>query len=90
MADLLRQIRAAVAARNQQQVTATADALVAAWPDASRQQTARSPQMGPVPQHMGMPWLPIGGGAAGLLLALVVTTGLHVWRKQERPPASGA
>jgi hypothetical protein len=37
-----------------------------------------------------MPWLPVGGGAAGLLLALVVATGLHVWRKQERPPANGA
>jgi hypothetical protein len=90
VADLLRLLDAAVVAHNQQQAATTADALMAAWPGATRQQTARSPQMGPVPQRMGMPWLPIGGGAASLLLALVVTAGLHVWRKQERPPASGA
>jgi hypothetical protein len=90
VADLLRQLDAAVVAQNQQQAATTADALMAAWPGATRQRTARSPQMDPVPQHMGMPWLPIGGGAAGLLLALVVATGLHVWRKQERPPGHGA
>jgi hypothetical protein len=90
VADLLRQLDAAVVAQNQQQAATTADALIAAWPGATRQQPVRSPQMGPVPQHMGLPWLPIGGGAAGLLLALVVTAGVQVWRKQERPPASGA
>jgi hypothetical protein len=90
VAALLRQLDAAVVAHNQQQAATTTDALMAAWPGSTRQQTARSPQMDPVPQHMGMPWLPIGGGAAGLLLALVVATGLHVWRKQERPPANGA
>jgi hypothetical protein len=91
VADLLRQLSAAAAAQNRQQATATADALLAAWPGVNVRQNVKSPQMGTAnPQHMGFPWLPLGGAAAGLLLALVVATGSHGWRKQERPPASSA
>jgi hypothetical protein len=93
VADLLRQLGAAVAAHNQQQTTATADALLAAWPGVNVRQNVTSPPMGTVrPQHTGLPWLPIGGGAAGLLLALalLIVTLVHGWRKQERLHVSTA
>ena len=91
VADLLRQLRAAVAAHNQQQAAATADALLAAWPGvhANAQLTVRSPHLSTVnPRHTGLPWLPIGAGAAGLLLAVLIATVLHGWRKQEQPRVS--
>ena len=91
VADLLRQLGAAVAAHNQQQTTATAEALLAAWPGANARQTVRSPQMSTVsPRHTSLPWLPIGGGAAGLLLALLIAPVLHGCRKQERLRVSAA
>ena len=91
VADLLRQLGAAVAAHNQQQATATADALLAAWPGANARQTMRSPQRSTVSlRHTSLPWLPIGGGAASLLVALLIVPVLHGWRKQERLGVSAA
>jgi hypothetical protein len=87
VADLLRQLGTAVAAQNQQQTTATTDALLDAWPGVNMRQTVRSPQPSTIkPQHTGLPWLPIGGGAA----ALLIVTLLHGWRKQEHRHVSAA
>jgi hypothetical protein len=93
VADPLRQLDAAVVAQNQQQATATVDALLAAWPGVNVQQNVKSPPMGTVrPQRTGLPWLTIGGGAAVLLLALtlLIVTVVHGWRKQERLHVSTA
>jgi PKD domain len=91
VAALLRQLGAAVVAHNQQQAAATADALLAAWPGVNGRQTVRASQMSTVhPRHTGLPWLPIGAGAAGLLLALLIAKVVHGWRTQERLRVSAA
>ena len=91
VADLMRQLDAAVATHNHDQATAIADALVAAWPGTNARQTVRSPQMSTVsPRHTSLPWLPIGAGAGGLLLALLFATVFHEWRKPERLRVSAA
>jgi hypothetical protein len=91
VADLLRQLGTAVAAHNQQQTTASTDALLAAWPGVNMRQTVRSAQPSTVkPQHTGLPWLPIGAGAAALLLALIIATRSHGWRKREHLHVSAA
>jgi hypothetical protein len=93
VADLLRQLDAAVVARNQQQAATTADALLAVWPgvNANARQTVGSPRVNMAhPRPTGLPWLPIGAGAAGLLLALLIATARHGWRKQERLHVSPA